>query len=148
MKKTFLVLIAGLAFLLLRFIQAQGDFAEQQALFPQSAAGVWRAWVAEEPEVLFNHREGRHDTGRRDGFYESYVKEVRAICILISRDGKPVSPVKIRCTLRLNPDDPAPALLSYGEMVEMSGTLLKPPSAMNPGRFVAILPCPINCKKT
>ena len=106
-----------------------------EGLFPEPAPGHWRAWVAEEPEVLFNHTEGRHDTGRRDGFYEPYVKEVRAVCVLQSLDEKPMAPLKVRCTLRLNPEDPLQPLLSYGETVELSGTLLKPPSALNPGQF-------------
>jgi hypothetical protein len=130
-----------------RWFQASSQWEAWEDLYPQPAFGVWRVWVAEEPEVLFNHREGRHDTGRRDGFYEPYVKAVRAVCVLESRDGTPAPPVKVRCTLRLNPDDPALSLLSYGETVELTGSLLKPPPALNPGRFVAILPGPIDCKK-
>jgi len=135
MKKSFYFLLAGLAILLLRYFQVQGDFEKQRACFPQPAPGRWQAWVAEEPEVLFNHQEGRHDTGRRDGFYEPYVKEVRAVCVLKFRDGNPVPPLRVRCTLRLNPEDPAPALISYGETVDLSGTLLQPSAAMNPGQF-------------
>jgi competence protein ComEC len=133
MKKT--LYIAALAFLFFRYFQAQGDFDRQRALFAQPAPGHWRAWVAEEPEVLFNHQEGRHDTGRKDGFYQSFVKEVRAVCVLKSREGVAVPPVKVRCTLRLDSEAPPVPLLSYGETVEIEGNLLIPPAAQNPGQF-------------
>ncbi len=131
----FSLLIIAVLLLACRFFQAQREWKTWESLFPEPAPGVWRAWVAEEPEVLFNHREGLHDTGRLNGVYEPYVKEVRVVCVLVSRDGAPVPPVKARCTLRLNPEDPAPALISYGETVEMTASLLKPPPALNPGQF-------------
>ncbi len=118
-----------------RYLAVEREWAAKINLYPEPAPGRWQAWIAEEPEVLFTHLEGRHETGRREGHYEPYVREIRAVCVLKSRDGSSVTPVKVRCTLRLRPDEKPPSLLSYGETVEMSGTLLKPPSALNPGQF-------------
>jgi competence protein ComEC len=134
MKRQMLFLLAGLLLVAARFFQTQADFKKIQAQFSQPQRGVFKAWIAEEPEVLFEHLPGSHDTGRDDGTYQSFVREVRAICTVYSADGISIPPVKTRCTFRLSYEVPQP-VLSYGESVEIDGKIQAPPPAMNPGQF-------------
>ncbi len=117
-----------------RFWQENRAFEKERALFPEPAKGLFQAWIAEEPEVLFQHGEGGHDTGRLGGFYQPFVGEVRAVAVLLGADGKSLPPVRARISFRLSPQNPQP-LLSYGDTVEIQGKILPPPPAMNPGQF-------------
>ena len=124
-----------LAFALaLRCWQAEQTFEIQKAVFAQPQKGLFKLWVSEEPEVLFERSPGSHDTGRLDGFYQPFVKEVRAVCTLVSWDGRPMPPVKLRCAFRFSPEVSQP-ILSYGDMVEVEGKVQEPSPAMNPGQF-------------
>ncbi len=120
--------------LLFRGWQAEEDLNGQKNLFPNPQKGTFRAWITEEPEVLFEHLPGSHSTGRFNGTYQPFVREVRTVCELISWDGKIVPPVKTRVTFRLLPD-PLQPILNYGDTVELEGKILAPPPAMNPGQF-------------
>ena len=156
MKSPFLYLIPALV-LGLRYIQAEGDFRAQEAVFPQALKGSFRVWVREEPEVLFERPPGSHDTGRLGGGYLPLVREVRAVCTLVSviterptevatppnapigaaprNDGhKMLPPIKVRCTLRLSPGFSQP-VLSYGDVLEVEGKIQAPPPVLNPGQF-------------
>src|SRR5580658_9961492 len=123
-----------LAALFGRAFQAQRAFEKQQALFPQPSTGVFEAWVSEEPEVLFVHPAASHDTGRLNGSYQPFVKEVRAVCTLVSLDGRALAPLKARCAFRLSPQVADP-VLSYGDLVRVEGKVEKPLPAANPGQF-------------
>lgn len=133
MKRVFLFFFLVLA-LALRFFQAQRDFEKQQALFPQPQKGVFRVFVSEEPEVLFERPAGGHDSGRRNGAYQPGVREVRAVCTLLSLGGKLEPPVKVRCSFQLPPFPPT-ALLSYGETCDLDGKIELPSPPLNPGQF-------------
>jgi competence protein ComEC len=118
----------------LRFFQAQADFTRQQAIFPQPTQGLFKVYLDEAPEVLFAREPGSRADGTKGGFYAPEVSEVRAVCLLISLDGKPQPPVKVRVSLRLNSDHPEP-LLRYGEALEFEGRVELPQAALNPGQF-------------
>jgi competence protein ComEC len=133
LKKPLLILLAALA-LGLRYWQADQALRHETSAFPQGQKGFFKAWVSEEPQVLFEHLPGSHDTGRLNGFYQPFVKEVRAVCTLISFDGKPLPPIKVRCTFRLSAKVPQ-EVLSYGELVDIAGKIQPPSSAVNPGQF-------------
>lgn len=133
-QRRFLVLLLCALGLTVRFWQAHRSFTAQASVFPQAQKGTFRAWVAEEPEVLFDHEPGSHDTGRLGGRYQSSVKEVRTVCSFLSMDDQDLPPIKVRCTFRLSPGLPQP-LLSYGETLEVQGKVQRPPSASNPGQF-------------
>ncbi|HVM32874.1 MAG TPA: ComEC/Rec2 family competence protein [bacterium] len=126
----FLVLLA----VALRFFQAQALFDQQRNLFPHPTQGLFKVWVAEAPEKLFPREPGSHADGRQGSFYAPPVYEVRAVCRLLSLDGKPLPPVKARLVLKLSPDRPQP-LLSYGEAVTFQGLVGPPEGAQNPGQF-------------
>lgn len=126
--------ILGLVFLIFRGLQAERDFEAQRRLFPEPQKGVFEAWVSEEPEVFFEHLPGSHSTGRAGGFYPTYVREVRTVCTLLSFDGKPVPPVKVRCAFKLS-HEVSESVLSYGEPVRMEGKIQLPSPAQNPGQF-------------
>ncbi|HTA76937.1 MAG TPA: ComEC/Rec2 family competence protein, partial [bacterium] len=136
--KTHLQLFCFWAFLiavsLSRFWMAQWNFERQKAIFPHSAKGVFRLWIAEEPEVLLTHERGSHETGRGAENYQTAVKEVRAVCVVTSFNGTPITPVKARVVFKLTPYRPQP-LLSYGENLNAEGEMLRPSIAMNPGQF-------------
>ena len=117
-----------------RFFQAQWDFEKEEVVFPQPQKGIFKVWISEEPEVLFEHYPGSHDSGRLKGSYQPFVKEVRAVCTLISCDGHGVPPLKARCTFRFSPQV-SPPILSYGDVVWVEGKIEKPLSALNPGQF-------------
>ncbi len=125
----FLALVLGL-----RYWQAEQSFETQTEIFGPAQKGFFKVRISEEPEVLFERLPGSHDTGRLGGFYQPSVKEVRAVCTLISGDGRVVPPVQVRCAFRLSPDDPQPAL-SYDSVVEVEGKIQTPAPAMNPGQF-------------
>ncbi len=120
--------------LLFRVFQGQWAFEKQRAVFPGPQTGIFTAWVSEEPEVLFEHNPGSHDTGRLNNSYQPFVKEVRAVCTLFSHDGRPVPPVKARCTFRLDPRTTQP-ILSYGDVLRIQGKVEKPLPVLNPGQF-------------
>src|SRR5579872_6990338 len=96
LTRPFLSLLVCVMGLTLRAWQAQGSFEKQLGLFPEPQKSLFKAWVAEEPEVLFQHAPGSHDTGRLNGTYQPVVREVRAVCEVFSLDGKPMAPVKSR----------------------------------------------------
>ncbi|HET9869650.1 MAG TPA: ComEC/Rec2 family competence protein, partial [bacterium] len=125
--------LAALA-LILRLVQVQADWGRQQALFPAPVRGDFRAWVAEAPEVLYPREPGGHADGRAGEDYAPEVAEVRAACVLLSLDGKPLAPVKARVTFTLSPRDPQPRL-AYGGTVEFYGRVGPPSPALNPGQF-------------
>jgi competence protein ComEC len=132
--RPFLILAFVLTAVALRFFQAQTDFARQQAIFPQPAKGLFKVWVSEEPEVLFDRESGSHFSGRRNGFYGPEVFEVRAVCTLLSFNGQAEPPVKARVSFKLSPGSPCP-LLNDGEAVEFQGWMEIPPPPQNPGQF-------------
>jgi competence protein ComEC len=117
-----------------RFFQAQQDFEKQQALFPQPQKGIFRVYLSEEPEVLFDHPVGGHDSGRWNGTYQSQVREVRAVCTLLSLDGKSEPPVRVRCSFEL-PAYPPTVVMSYGETYDLDGKIELPSPPVNPGQF-------------
>jgi len=117
-----------------RWWQSESSFRRLQSLFPEPQKARFQAWVSEDPEVLFERLPGSHDTGRLNGQYQPSVREVRALCEVYSLDGKPVGPVKARCSLRLSAGDPQP-VLSYGDVLEMEGKIQAPLPAQNPGQF-------------
>lgn len=130
-----LILYSSLVLLLvLRFWQNDHDWRVQCGLFSQPTSGLWEGYVAEEPELFFDHRPGGHETGRKDGSYEPFVKETRAVCVITAFNGHSVQPVKIRCTFRLSSQVPQP-IFSCGDRVEVQGKVQRPPPAMNPGQF-------------
>ncbi|MGH7740199.1 MAG: ComEC/Rec2 family competence protein [bacterium] len=118
----------------LRFWQAQDGFDHQRALFPRPTSGFFKVWVCGAPEVLFDREPGSREDGQQDGFYSPQVNEVRAVCQLISLNGKPEPPVKARIVFKLSGDH-AQALLNEGETVEFEGKLEPPEPAQNPGQF-------------
>lgn len=141
----------------LRYWQAEQSFETQTEIFDTAQKGVFKVWVSEEPEVLFERLPESHDTGRLGGLYQPFVKEVRAVCTLIAvknenRTGVASSPdapigaaprndsyiklppIKVRCTFRISPEVSQP-VLSYGDGVEMEGKIQAPSPAMNPGQF-------------
>ncbi len=118
----------------LRYWQAEQSFKAQQQVLGPAPKGLFRVWVSEEPEVLFDRLPGSHATGRSGRFYQSFVREVRAVCTLVSLDGRPEPPMKLRCTFRLSAGPP-PRILSYGDVVEVEGKIQWPQPAMNPGQF-------------
>ncbi len=132
--RPYLTLAFVLAAIALRFFQAEADFARQQTVFPQPVKGSFKVWVAEEPEVLFDREPGSHFSGRRNGFYEPNVFEVRAVCTLLSFNGQAEPPVRARVSFRLSPDSTCP-LLNDGETVEFQGWMGIPPPPQNPGQF-------------
>jgi competence protein ComEC len=133
MKQT-LILALALAACFIRFLQAQAQFTQQQALFPQPTKGLFKVFISEEPEVLFNRESGSHFSGRDKGFYGPQVSEVRAVCTLLSFNGQIEPPVKARVTFKLSPDSRCP-LLNDGETVEFDGRVELPPPPQNPGQF-------------
>ncbi len=86
MKKTFLILFLPALFGL-RFFLAEKAYQHQQAVFPYPQKGLFRVYVCEEPQLLFGHAQGSHDTGRAGGSYQPFVKEVRAVCTLVGMFG-------------------------------------------------------------
>ncbi len=52
--RPYLILAFVLTAIALRFFQAEADFARQQSVFPQPVKGLFKVWVSEEPEVLFD----------------------------------------------------------------------------------------------
>jgi competence protein ComEC len=133
LKSPVLYLILTLA-LGLRYWQAEESFQSQREIFGKGQKGIFQVWVSEDPEVLFQHLPGSHDTGRSEGFYQPFVREVRAVCTLLRVNGLPVQPVKIRCTLKLSTDASHP-VLSYGDLLQIDGKIQPPSIAMNPGQF-------------
>ncbi len=125
------LLIAALG---LRYWQAERAFKAQQQVLGPAQKAHFKVWVSEEPEILFDHLPGSHATGRSAGLYQPFAKEARAVCTLVSLDGRPEPPVKLRCTFHLSPGAPQP-VLSYGDAVEGEGRIEAPQSAMNPGQF-------------
>ncbi|HVZ79240.1 MAG TPA: ComEC/Rec2 family competence protein [bacterium] len=127
------MILAGVL-LLLRAWQARTDLRTQSALFPKPTKGLFKLWVREEPQVLFEHAPGGHETGRTRGVYDPQVREVRAVCQLVSLNGRPLPPVKVRAAFF-----PAPgrsqAVLSYGDEVEVEGKVQAPAPPLNPGQF-------------
>jgi competence protein ComEC len=120
--------------LIFRFWQNQQDWQSQLEVFPDSAKGFFKVWVAEEPEVFFDHEPQSHDTGRGAENYQPFVKEVRAVCVVTADNGIPIPPVKARCVFKLSPIY-SQSLLSYGETLELEGEIQRPSSALNPGQF-------------
>ncbi len=110
----------------------QNSFEEQKARFNRPVTGQFHLWIGEDPEVLFERFPGGHTTGRSGGFYQPFVREVRAVCVM--DDPKENGPIKVRCSFRLSPESATP-ILSYGDTVEVEGKILAPPGAMNPGQF-------------
>src|ERR1700677_2655829 len=127
----FTFLAVGLVF---RFWQNQQDWQKQLEVFPDTAKGVFKVWVAEEPEVFFDHEIQSHDTGRGADSYQNVVKEVRTVCEITAYNGIPIPPVKARCVFKLSAFRPQP-ILSYGETLELEGKIQRPSSALNPGQF-------------
>lgn len=127
----YLLLVLALG---LRYWQAGQSFETQKEIFGPSQKGLFKVWVSEEPEVLFDRLPGSHETGRFGGFYQPFVKEARAVCTVLSRDGHPAPPVKVRCAFRISPEVPQP-VLSYGDRVQIDGKIQTPLPAMNPGQF-------------
>ncbi len=123
-----------LILLFLRCWQNDKDWRRQCGLFAAPVSGLWEGTVAEEPEVLFDHDPGGHETGRKDGLYESYVKEARAVCVVTALNGQPIPPVKARCVFRLSTYQVQP-VLSCGDRVQVQGKIQRPSNAMNPGQF-------------
>jgi len=132
-RRMVLFSVLGL-FLVFRFFQAGQAFESQREVFGPAQKGLFKVWVTEEPEVLFDRLPGSHDTGRSRGLYQPFVKEARAVCALLSFDGRPVPPVRVRCAFRISPRVPQP-VLSYGDTVEIEGKIQTPSPAMNPGQF-------------
>ena len=120
--------------LIFRFWQNQQDWQNQLEIFPNPAKGFFKVWVAEEPEVFFDHESQSHDTGLGGESYQPVVKEVRAVCVVTAYNGTVIPPVKARCVFKLSSMHPEP-LLSYGETLELEGKILRPSSALNPGQF-------------
>jgi competence protein ComEC len=120
--------------LIFRFWQNQQDWQNQLEVFPNPAKGFLKVWVAEEPEVFFDHEPQSHDTGRGGESYQQVVKEVRAICVVTAYNGIPIPPVKARCVFKLSSTHPQ-SLLAYGETLELEGKIQRPSSALNPGQF-------------
>lgn len=120
--------------LVFRFWQNRQDWQKQLEVFPNPAKGLFKVWVAEEPEVFFDHEPQSHDTGRGEENYQPFVKEVRAVCVVIADNGIPIPPVKARCVFKLSPIY-SQSLLSYGETLELEGKIQRPSSALNPGQF-------------
>ncbi len=117
-----------------RFWQNQQDWQKQSDLMSSPAKGIFKVWVAEEPEVFFDHEFQSHDTGLGFNRYQTNVKEVRAVCEVMAYNSTPILPVKARCVFKLSSSQPQ-AILSYGETLELEGEMLKPSSALNPGQF-------------
>ena len=132
--KPILFFVLAVLLSVLRFFQAQADFTRQQALFPQPTQGLFKVWIDEAPEVLFTRQPGSRSDGTQGGFYAPEVSEVRAVCRLIALDDKPKPTVKVRVSLRLDPDHPE-ALLRYGQTLEFEGRIQLPTAAQNPGQF-------------
>ncbi len=127
----FVLLLIALVF---RFWQNQRDWQNQLEVFPNPAKGLFKVWVAEDPEVFFDHEPQSHNTGRGAESYQSAVKEVRAICVVTAYNGSPIPPVKARCVFKLSSQHPQP-LLSYGQTLKLEGKIQRPSSALNPGQF-------------
>jgi competence protein ComEC len=127
----FAVLVIALIF---RFWQNQKDWQNQREVFSNPDKGLFKVWVAEEPEVFFDHEPLSHDTGRGSESYQPIVKEVRAVCVVTAYNGTSISPVKARCVFKLSSMHLQP-LLSYGETLELEGEILRPSPALNPGQF-------------
>jgi competence protein ComEC len=120
--------------LIFRFWQNQQDWQKQLGVFPSAAKGVFKVWVAEEPEVFFDHEPQSHDTGLGLDSYQANVKEVRAVCEVTSYNGAPILPVKARCVFKLTPSH-FQSILFYGETLQLGGEMLRPSPALNPGQF-------------
>jgi competence protein ComEC len=117
-----------------RFWQNQQDWRKQLDVFPSPAKGVFKVWVAEEPEFFLDHEPQSHDTGYDSGGYLPAVKEVRAVCEVTSYNGMPILPVKARCVFKLSPFH-LKRILFYGETLQLEGEILRPSAALNPGQF-------------
>ncbi len=127
-------LVLGMVLVPARYFQARYSFESQRQVFPEPCKGLFLVQVGEEPEVLFDHSAGSHDTGRLGGYYQPFVREVRAVCEVLSRDGVRTPSVKARCAFLLSADHPR-STLAYGDTVEIEGKIQYPASARNPGQF-------------
>lgn len=129
-------LVAFLLFSLggLRSHAAELAFDRRGALFPAPVEGTFRGHVAEDPEVLFERIAGGHETGRVADAYAPAVERVRAVVVFDAVEGRPILPIRVRCSFIVPREGGAP-VLSYGDRVEVRGTLSPPPVALNPGQF-------------
>jgi hypothetical protein len=132
--------LAALLFFALGALRASGEeaaFDRQQSLFPGSVTGSFRGTIVEDPEVLFEHAAGGHETGRTGDSYAPPVDRARAVVEISGLDGRPLGPVKVRCSFAC-PKQGGARVLSYGDEVEIRGRLSLPPVAMSWSRRRAI----------
>ncbi len=134
MRRWISFLVLGLVLIPARYDQARNTFESQRDIFPEPHKGVFLVRVAEEPEVIFDHSAGSHDTGRLGGFYQPFAREVRAVCEVLSCDRTVIPAVKARCAFLLSSNESRP-VLSYGDLVEITGKIQYPSPPRNPGQF-------------
>lgn len=128
------IFLLALGLILLRAWQVQKDLSIQASIFPEPTKGRFQLWVREEPQVLFDRAPGRHDSGRLKGTYDPQVREVRAVCEVLSLNGRPVPKVLVRAAFFPSASEPV-SILSYGDEVSVEGKIEPPAPAMNPGQF-------------